>query len=276
MFRKIFPCFYKKPKAPIDKQPIERVPAYEKYILKDDHDIIWLDEIESRYIDLAKFKQNIVFAKTYQGDRLILKNTSNKKIVFADCTINSTHREDAIAIDGDINNTTFIGDNWKMDGALTFWKKVTNVNIYNLISDGAHTGIRATADLSHSFIHIENCKISNTLHEGIYVGPSKKTNNSLSHVSYVNNVIEHTGWCGLQLGNCIVGNIYNNVIKNAGRLTYNNPDEPDSRPIPFQGYGITINPGSIVYEYDNQIIDCRKPYRHLDSRVFGHSRTIDD
>jgi len=91
---------------------------------------------------------------------------------------------------------------------------------------------------------------SGTYTEGFYIGSSFYNSNSqnvatLSGVKIYNNIIEESGWDGIQVGSASGGcDIYNNTIIR------------DSREfISSQHSGVMVNPGSKCNVYNNTIID---------------------
>jgi hypothetical protein len=135
----------------------------------------------------------------------------------------------------------------------------------------AHTkvgGIYAKTDPDCSFIatrekftmtgvHIHHCYLHDIADEGMYIGSSKYTGQHLTdcdtivlphvihNVSIHDNIVERTGWDGIQVSsspiNCL---IYNNIIKN-----------DSERETPNQMSGILIGGGSDCDCYNNQIFD---------------------
>jgi parallel beta-helix repeat protein len=217
---------------------------------------IQLEELEGNYLDLSKYPNSITIGGTWKGDRLVLQNASGKTIHFIDAKVESEHEEDAIAIAGHVQNFSMQGS-WKVNNAISFWGTLENVEIANLQSKGAHTGIRATRNGKHKGITIRNCIIENTTHEGIYIGISIDTEEDVQNVQIIGNELSNIGWDGIQIGNCLYCKIEGNKITNAGKAKK-----------PWQDYAITINPGSQVYVSENSIASTTKEIQVLDSRVF--------
>jgi hypothetical protein len=219
-------------------------------------DVIDLSKITDRYIDLSLFPFDTVrVIGKYQGDRIVLKNAQNIVLDF-DARIESTHTEDAIAFLGPVTNVSMIGK-LIVNNSITFWDLLTNVEITGIVSRGAHTGIRATQPMPHSFVNIHHNLISKTGFEGIYIGPSYSTQNKLRQVRIHENKVVHTGWDNIQIGNCedcfIEANL---ILDSATKNEYG------------QNYAITINPGSRAYLRGNTLINCKQKIQVLDSRAF--------
>ncbi|MCE1202078.1 MAG: right-handed parallel beta-helix repeat-containing protein [Bacteroidia bacterium] len=145
----------------------------------------------------------------------------------------------------------------------------TNVELaYIEISNTALAGIYAKTDPDCSFVAtrdkftmfnlvIRNCYLHDIEDEGLYIGSSKFTGQYLPTcdttvlphfihgVQIFNNIIERTGWDGIQVASSPVDcKIYNNIVRN------------DSyRETQFQMSGILIGGGSKCDCYNNQIFD---------------------
>lgn len=222
-----------------------------------------LDDTPSAYIDLAKYGPRVVITGRWAGPRLVLRNVQDKHIVFHNARIESTHAEDALCIDGPCRGCTFEGrGRWQMDGALTFWGVAFNVTIKGLRSKGAHTGIRATRNVAHGNVTIAHCYITDTSHEGVYIGPSKADEaNALGKVIVEHCTFYNNGWDAIQVGNCLYARIGNNSIDRAG-----------TKDAAGQDYGITINPGTVAFLHGNKITNTLKAVQVLDSRAFFHEK----
>lgn len=222
-----------------------------------------LATITNNYVDLTTYQGKIVrIGGHYLGDRIVLQNTSNLEIVFVNCYIHSRHAEDALVFaDETVSNMMVEADGLHLEGGgITFWGQVLNVSLHGgKIRDG-HTGIRATKDAAHNNINISGWEISDMTHEGIYLGVSQDTPKDNQSFNIFENTIVNTGWDAIQVGNTTGFSIYHNNILNAG-----NTEEYG------QDYGITINPGSLGYVYENDIQSTPKEIQILDSRVFFHA-----
>lgn len=145
----------------------------------------------------------------------------------------------------------------------------TNVEIaYVEIANTSLGGIYAKTDPKCTFvatrdkftmfnIHIHDCYLHDIKDEGMYIGSSKFTGQYLPEcdttvfphfingVRIYNNIVERTGWDGIQVSsaplNCL---IYNNIIRNDSYLE-----------TPNQMSGILIGGGSTCNCYNNQIFD---------------------
>ncbi len=219
-----------------------------------------LGTLNNRYIDFSKLPDTVVIGGSYVGDRIVFQNASGKHLIFQRCELRSTHPEDAIALAGDVAKLTMLADGLTLTGGgITFWGKLTNVFIQGATIDSTHTGIRATSDAAHSNVVVAGCRISNTTHEGIYLGVSKATATKAQHIYITGNTLYNIGWDAIQVGNTTVFRISENNIRGAGVAAAYGQD-----------YGITVNPGSIGYIWGNAISDTPKPVQVLDSRAFFH------
>lgn len=217
---------------------------------------IKLESISSNYIDLAKYdSRKLVLTGRHEGDRIVLKNLKRKELCFRDAVIDSNHLEDALCVDGPAHDSVMYGT-WHLNGALSFWDRLEDMQIVGLESNQAHTGIRATKDVAHRNVVVSNCKISDCRHEGIYFGPVKESKNKSEKVDFVSNQITNPGWDGIQNGNCRNTTIRDNIIINPGHLQNE-----------WQGYGITLKSGSLAY-LQNNIIEGKLQIQILDSRAF--------
>lgn len=158
---------------------------------------------------------------------------------------------------------------------------------YVEVSNTAIGGIYAKTDPDCSFVatrekftlynlEIHHCFLHDIEDEGFYVGSSKYTGQHLSDcdtivlphllhgVKIYNNLIEHTGWDGLQVSSSPVDcEIYNNIILN------------DSyRQTPNQMSGILIGGGSNCDCYNNTIIDGKGD--GIDVFGFGNMRIFNN
>lgn len=145
----------------------------------------------------------------------------------------------------------------------------TNIEIAHVeIANTALGGIYAKTDPNCSFvatrdkftmfdIRIHDCYLHDILDEGMYIGSSKFTGQYLQdcdttvlpHVIHgvhiYNNIVERTGWDGIQVSSAPSDcRIFNNIIRN------------DSyRETPNQMSGILVGGGSVCDCYNNQIFD---------------------
>ncbi|MEL6837170.1 MAG: right-handed parallel beta-helix repeat-containing protein [Bacteroidota bacterium] len=230
-------------------------PSYEEYDLD-------LSNLNHTYISLKAYQNDtVIIGGVHEGDRIVLRDAEQMVIQFRNCLIRSSHPEDALVFQGPVLNTTIDAKGLILkQGGLTFWDQLTNVSVQAGTVDSTHTGIRATKDLPHSNITIEGWSISNATHEGIYLGVSKDTPQHLTGVFITQNKIRNCGWDGIQVGNSKFAVIFGNSLDFCGIAGEYGQD-----------YGITINPGSLVYLYDNTIRNTLKPVQVLDSRAFLHA-----
>ena len=222
-----------------------------------------LSKIEHNYIDLSTYtSRQIRIGGHYQGDRIVLQNTSNMEIVFVDCTIKTTHIEDALVFaDENISNLDVTATELMVEGGgLTFWGRLDGVYLHGGTINDGHTGIRATKDVAHNNLTISDWHIYNMTHEGIYMGVSQDTPLDNHEFHIFDNTIEDTGWDAIQVGNVQGFYIHSNKVTNAGNTNEYGQD-----------YGVTINPGSLGYLFENNIQQTVKPIQILNSRVFFHA-----
>ncbi|MEM1214715.1 MAG: right-handed parallel beta-helix repeat-containing protein [Bacteroidota bacterium] len=249
------------------EQPIELDPITTTAVETDYEDNVVLDidlaTITNNYVNLSSYDgQTVHIGGQYIGDRVVLQNVSNVEIVFHNCHIESTHAEDALVFaDASVSNLIVEGDGLHLSGGgITFWGHLDQVQLRGGTITNGHTGIRATQDLAHRHVSVSNWHISHMTHEGIYLGVSQDTDKDNQHFHVFDNTIENTGWDAIQVGNVQQFYIYNNSIKRAGiSQDYG------------QDYGATINPGSLGYFYQNEIVETAKPIQILESRVFFHA-----
>lgn len=221
--------------------------------------MIELDNIPSPYISLAGLPKLVTVTGTHRGPRLVFKEVSGHALRFSGVRIYSEHEEDAICFDGDVIGADISAPHTVLDGAITFWGRLENVSVTGFKIVGAHTGIRCTSALAHKNVSICRNTIENASHEGIYIGPSYKSEPQLSHVTISGNQVSGCGWDGIQVGNTAMAHIFENRVHRCGLARK-----------PGQDYGITINPGCLAFVYDNEVTGCAKSYQFLDSRVFSH------
>lgn len=220
-----------------------------------------LSEWSSNRIDLSHAEPNVTISGYWQGDRLIFYGTNDKAITFKDCKIESTHSEDAIVIAEQSNNLQLLGNNCIISlGGITFWNPVSNVKISGFSIHHPHTGIRNTGDHSSRNIEISNNIIIGAAYEGIYWGPHYATKNRSYGLKITDNTIIASGWDAIQGGNTeglYIGD--NNISHSGGRKSYG------------QDYGITVNPGSTAWLWNNSISNTNKAIQILNSKVFFHA-----
>ena len=216
-----------------------------------------LDSIINRYIDLTHYKGRVIeLSGTYEGDRLVFSNASNVVLQF-DGEIQSTHEEDAICFNGPAHKVIIRGK-LKINGAITFWNVADSVEITGVESRYAHTGIRATGDFPHGRVNIHHNRFIDIGYEGVYIGPSYKGQKVSSNVRIHHNTFIRTGWDAVQLGNCMSCYIeYNRIIR------------PATKKERWQDWGITVNPGSLVFLRKNRYLRIRQRLQCLDSRCFN-------
>ena len=215
-----------------------------------------LDNLKQNYVDLSRYEgDTVIFKGHYQGDRLVFKNADNISLHFIG-KISTTHAEDAVVFSGDVSGLVVSG-NLRLDGAMTFWAKLYDVEISGMHFNRAHTGIRFTQQWPHEWVRIHDNTFNRIEHEGIYAGPHYGNPDKLRNIQIYNNRLVSTGWDAIQVGNCLDCTIERNKIIRAGtRKEYG------------QDWSITVNPGSRVYLRKNILINCPNRLQCLDSRCF--------
>ena len=142
--------------------------------------------------------------------------------------------------------------------------EIDHIKISNVNGIGIWVVTRPTCDGTSNYGQYEqkNTKIhhnyiSDVHGEGMYIGPSKWDSGfdnpdcsstklkqaDLKGVEIFNNLVERTGWDGIQVGGAIKDcNIYNNIIKNYGL-----------EEVSIHQAGLMINPGTVGAIYANRI-----------------------
>lgn len=237
------------------KQPVVNSPSLD----------IDLSEIQHNYLSLADYRGDTVFiGGSYEGDRLVFKEVRDVVMVFVDCSIKSTHPEDALVFADSVSQLQLWAQELTIEGGgITFWSRLRDSRLYGGHIKNTHTGIRATQDVAHQNVTVENWLIENTSHEGIYLGVSKKTDQAGSGLYILNNTLLNCGWDGIQIGNTRYAMISGNQLRQCGLVGEYGQD-----------YGITVNPGSVAYIFDNDIQETAKPIQVLDARVFFHAPEV--
>lgn len=215
-----------------------------------------------RYIDLSKHGQKVVIGGKYKGDRLVLQKASNKHVIFDNATLEGTHPEDLIAIEGDVSGLKLEGKQTTLKGGgITFWGLLRSVEVTGFAIDGTHTGLRATEDVPHTNVRVINLTVKNSTHEGIYIGSSKDRENKGNEVRITGCYLENIGWDGIQVGNSTNVYIFANTIKKAATAQKE-----------WQDYAITLNYCRLVFVEQNTIQGTvsGKIIQDLTSRTFLH------
>lgn len=218
---------------------------------------IHLGAVKDPYIDLSKFGDTIVLTGTYIGPRIVLRNAICKVLYFRDVVVMSTSPEEAIVIPHNSSDVELIGQNATLSQSITIWGVAKQVYISGFTIRGAHVGIRATENQPHENIHIFDNVFEDITLEGVYLGPSVASPTKGQHFYVYDNIFKEIGWDAIQLGNCAYGWVSDNIIINAGKFKK-----------PWQDYAITINPGSLVFLWDNTIRGSVNRIQVLDSRCF--------
>ncbi len=199
-----------------------------------------LASLKSNYIDL-KGLSSVVLTGKYLGDRIVLRNASNVSVVLDKLSLETTHKEDALIVEGETNNLKITGLDAKLiGGGLTFWGAPTNLILDGLNILFPHTGIRYTGTAASHRVTIKNCNITGASHEGVYWGASYAGARHSSFL-FTKNVIKESGWDGGQFGN-VEGQVIDNVIKGYGLSE-----------VLWQDKGININPNCLITLKGNKI-----------------------
>jgi hypothetical protein len=187
---------------------------------------------------------------------------SGKKIVFlAGCVVESTHAEDAVAVDGDVKGMEMQGQGAVFrGGGLTFWGQIEDVAITGLTIRNTHTGIRATRAVPHRNITIRGVTVEDCSHEGFYIGAAHNMQTKGAMLVFEDCVVRRAGWDGFQFGNFRWVYMRRNVIEGAGiRGDFG------------QDYAITSNHCHEVFLDGNKISGAAKIFQETGARVFIHN-----
>lgn len=219
----------------------------------------------SHYINLIdvprdKEENRLLMLGTHIGGRLVFKNADNLTIILSEeSVISSTHKDHAIIFDG-ANNLSIKGrDTCVISGGIGFWKSINGLLVDNITFVGGKYGIHCTVEEKHTWIRIVNCTFQDQEKEGIYWGKHEQVSLNTFNMIVSGNEFDRVGWDGCQLGNVTNFRIYNNVFNRCGNLCR-----------PEQDYGITINPNSRGYIWNNDFIDCPKEIQTVNATVFFH------
>lgn len=209
--------------------------------------VIDLSNRTSNYIDLAGYGDTVTITGKYRGDRIVIKNAVQKTIEFSEGYIITQHIEDALCFAGEVRDCRIIANNFTLeDGGITFWGLAENVDIIGFKIMFPHTGIRINSDLPHRNVSVQLNEIIGCSHEGIYLGVSERNEDTQCEgLKVIKNLIDTAGWDGIQTGNWVNSWIIENKIYRAGM-----------KKAFGQRHGVCINPGSQVWDYENELIGC--------------------
>jgi len=238
-----------KPILPIDSTIVDTI-VYD----------IDLSELNNNYLDLNNYKTPIIIGGVWKGDRIVLKNGSNKEITFLNATINSNHAEEALVISGPTHRMRLFAINSTLNcGGLTIWKGITQSLIDGFVIKDGHTGLKHSQEEENYNDTIQNITIQGSSFEGVYWGPyfdgSKRHNN----VIFKNINVENSGWDDFQIGDCTKCDVYNLIVKNGARKNEN-----------LQNYLVTVNKGGDVRFHNLIMINdhSEKLIQNIESRFF--------
>lgn len=208
--------------------------------------LIDLSKLKNNRLDLSEYNGEVKVFGVYSGDRIVVSGHSGKTIRFENGQIISSHIEDALCFSGKSSDCNIIAKNFKLlNGGMTFWDQLSNVTVKGFQILFPHTGIRATGGWVNRMVSVIDNWIVGASHEGLYLGISKSTENKSERLIVTDNIIDTTGWDGIQVGNwknAWVGN--NKVIRSGLSERFG------------QWHGIAINPGAQVWLWDNEIVEC--------------------
>lgn len=226
-------------------------PHQVKFHFHESSKMIDLGKIQSNYIDLSGYSDKVTITGDYIGDRIVISGHQGKELDFVGGKIETTHIEDALCFDGEAESCKIQADNFRLvNGGMTFWATMKNCAVDGFTILFPHTGIRCTGDYSNEKVSIFRNRIVGASHEGIYFGPSNEdAKNRSTGLDIFDNVIDLSGWDGIQVGNWVGSRIYDNMIIRAG---YSNRFG--------QNHGICINPNSQVWFWNNQLVDCHTDF----------------
>lgn len=231
--------------------------------MSDIIDVSKLNE-QSRYIDLSKYSsKEVTMTGAYKGDRIVLKGCTDKRVLLKDCTIESTRTEpdgNALVLAEDCKNFQLLGVNATLIGGLATWGELHNTQIVSLRIMYANIAIHMAKDVTCKNVLIRDNRIYCARREGVYFGPHELRSTDASNITIVDNHFYYCGWDAIQV-NATGAEIYNNEINHCALVKEANQD-----------YGITIQPGSIAWIADNNIVYTPKAIQSLDSRAFFHRK----
>ena len=232
-------------------------------------DVIDVSQITdgTRYIDLSKYAEEVTLTGNYEGDRILLMNCHDRRVLSEDCVIKSTRAEpdkDALVIMGGASNFQLLGTEGLTlkNGGLTVWDAMEDVLIYGLDIRNANQGIRASQDVSHKNVKILGCSIVNAEREGIYFGPHTLQANPSQNIEIAYNYINACLWDGIQANGKGL-DIHDNDIDACALADYKD-----------QWFGILAQVGSTGHIYNNTITRIKRPKATLDSRVFFYPKNL--
>jgi len=229
-----------------------------------------LDSLQAsgiNYVDLSAAHGTVYLEGNYCGPRIVIRNAKNLDIVNKGpvriCNNGADEKRPEAIVFINPKKLAVVSSrrhDFELNGVLQVWEGAQDLIIDGLTIRKAHTGIRiATAkdDGTYKNILVRACHISETTHEGIYIGPHRSDDGwpEVAGLTIYGNIIERTGWDGIQIGNAKDFEINANEVKAAGL-----DDEYG------QNFALTVNPGSKGYVGPHNDIQGLKQY--LESRVF--------
>lgn len=90
---------------------------------------IELENLSSTYLSLDGMPKLVTITGTHRGPRLVIKGASGHTIRFSGVRFFSDNDEDAICFEGEVADTNILGQDARLDGAITFWGKLENVTV---------------------------------------------------------------------------------------------------------------------------------------------------
>ena len=235
-------------------------------------DVIDVSKIEQnkRYIDLSGYAKNIRLVGEYEGDRIVLNNCLDRRLMGEGCVIKITRKEedkDELVLNGQVNGIrdfelTGIEGLTILNGGITVWGAMQDVLLYSLTVKRPNHGIRASEDQPHKNVKIIACSIANALREGIYFAPHTLQTIPSQNIEIAYNLIVGCLWDGIQAqGEGL--DIHDNEIDECALAEYVD-----------QWFGILIQKGSFGYVYRNKITRMKRPRAVLQSTIFYQPKNL--
>ena len=228
------------------------------------NDVINLDKLDGRYIDLDQYAENVDVVGKWKGDRLVFKGKKPTKLVLDHCTIETTRTEadkNAIAFAEDVDGLEILGVGCTIVGGIAFWKGIKNTTIQSLNIYYPNIGIHAAKDFEVRNFTIRDCKVVGAQREGIYIGPHTPRKTPANNILIFNNKFHWCGWDPAQANGQNV-TIKDNLFDNCCTLKEKNQD-----------WAITIQPGSLAFIENNRFLNTPNNIQILDSRGFVRNNT---
>lgn len=224
---------------------------------------IHLDNLSSRYINLGAIQaQEVKITGKYKGDRIVFSNAASKQLFWENALIECTRLEedgDAILFDGIVSDCEIHAHGLELVyGGITMNNRLVRTQIKGGLVHYANTGLRISQDFAHEQVLIMGLEVHGARREGIYFGPHFEQKAKSKNITIAYCKVKDCGWDGIQI-NADYGLVYGNIIDHCAKLR-----------VAWQDYGLTIQPGSKVYAWENTFKGMPKPFQALQSTLFNH------